>query len=395
MFLFGETRLFYFHSFTISLFPFTIYRMRILQISSAKTIGGGERHMIDLIQGLIQRGNEVFLAASPTSPLLERIPELTRENILEINIKNSLDIFVARKLAGFIRKNTIEIVHAHLAKDYLPASFAVRLASGAKFVLSRHVLFPMKYLQKYALANAVKAIAVSAPVEANLQKIFPKEKIALVPYGIKIENWAENDNEQLCREFRFEHNIPFDALLIGTLGELKVLKGQRDFVLAANIIAEKFPETYFLSSGKDNSLKKEFRRELKRLVKVFGLEDRFLFLDWVEDTAPLLAALDIFVSASHSESFGLAILEAMASGKAVVSTKTGGAQELIENDVTGKLVAIKEPVQLAAAVCELLEDEDLRQTIGENAQQTAKKKFGLESMVVETEKIYKEILAAK
>ena len=83
-------------------------------------------------------------------------------------------------------------------------------------------------------------------------------------------------------------------------------------------------------------LKKNFARELKRLVKIFDLEDRFLFLDWVENTAPLLAAMDIFVSASHSESFGLAIFEAMASGKAIVATETEGAKELIENGIFGK-----------------------------------------------------------
>ena len=110
-------------------------------------------------------------------------------------------------------------------------------------------------------------------------------------------------------------------------------------MFAANEIVKRFPETHFTIVGTDNSFKKDFRRELKRLVKVFGLEDKFLFLDWVEDTAPLLAAMDIFVSASHSESFGLAILEAMASGKAIVATETEGAKELIESEKSGKLVS--------------------------------------------------------
>ncbi len=365
--------------------------MRILQVSSAKSIGGGERHLIDLINGLISDGHEVFLAAAPMSPLLERIPNLEKGNILEIKINNSLDIFAARKLARFIKQYEIEIAHAHLAKDYLPMSLAVRIAPEAKFVLSRHVLFPMKSLHKYALANAARAIAVSAPVESNLEKIFPKEKIALIPYGIKIENWSENDKEKLGREFRFEHNISFDALLIGTIGELKLLKGQRDFVLAANILAEKFDDVYFVSSGKDNSLKKEFRRELKRLVKVFGLEDRFLFLDWVENTAPLLAALDVFVSASHTESFGLAILEAMASGTPVVATETGGAKQLIQNNETGKLVPIKEPVELAAAIAEILEDEKRSENFSTQAKQEAVWKFGMERMVKDMEKLYREI----
>ena len=365
--------------------------MRILHINSAKSFGGGEKHLVDLIRGLISRGRDVFLGAPADSPLVERIPELKSENVLDLNIKNALDVFAARKIAGFVKKNKIEIVHAHLGKDYLPSSLAVRLAPSAKFVMSRHVLFPMKPFQKYALANAAKAIAISAPVEANLRKLFPPEKIALIPYGIQIENWADNDREKLRREFRFEHNIPFDAFLIGTLGELKILKGQREFVLAARVLAEKFPEVHFVSSGKDNSLKKEFRHELKRLVKVFNLEERFLFLDWVENTAPLLAATDVFVSASHTESFGLAILEAMASGTAVIATETGGAKQLIADEKTGKLIPIKDAVRLAEAVEELLKDEKKREVLSRNAQQIAIENFGVEKMVKETEKLYSEL----
>ena len=77
--------------------------------------------------------------------------------------------------------------------------------------------------------------------------------------------------------------------------------------------------------GLDHSVGQPFRRELKRLAGVLGLADRFLWLDWLEDTAPFFAAIDVFVSPSHSESFGLAILEAMARGKAVAATETDGA----------------------------------------------------------------------
>ncbi len=155
--------------------------MRILQISSASNFGGGERHFVDLTKGLINRGHDLFLAIRSSSPVLEKISDLPEERILEVEIKNSLDVFAARKLARFIRENEIQIVHAHLAKDYLPASLALRFAPQAKLVLTRHVLFPMKRLQKRALNNVSKIIAVSAAVEANLRNTFPIEKFAVVP----------------------------------------------------------------------------------------------------------------------------------------------------------------------------------------------------------------------
>src|SRR5688500_11089348 len=157
--------------------------MRILQINSAKNFGGGERHFVDLTNGLAERGHELFLAVAPDSPILEKLPEIPEKNILRVKIKNALDVFAARAIAKFIKQNKIEIVHAHTGKDYLPASLAVRFAPQAKLVLTRHVLFPLKALQKFALKNVSKVIAVSSAVEANLQKTFPKEKILTIPNG--------------------------------------------------------------------------------------------------------------------------------------------------------------------------------------------------------------------
>lgn len=362
--------------------------MRILQINSAKNFGGGERHFVDLTKGLTGRGHELFLAVASDSPILEKMPEFPEENILQVKIKNALDVFAAWKIAKFIKNNKIEIIHAHTGKDYFPASLAVRFARNANLVLTRHVLFPLKRVQKFALENVSKVIAVSSAVEANLQKTFPKEKIVTIPNGIDVENWVNVDRTRLREEFRFENNISFDASVLGTVGELKHLKGQQDFILAAQIIAKKFPETHFIMVGKDHSFDRSCRRELKRLVKVFDLDKQFTWFDWIEDTKPLLSALDIFISPSHSESFGLAILEAMASGCAVVSTETEGAKELLKNEKSGILTPVKNPVKLAEAIGKLLEDKGKIKELGENAQKHAKENFGLDRMISETEKVY-------
>lgn len=366
--------------------------MRILQINSAKNFGGGEKHLVDLTDGLMKRGHVVFLAVRPGSPIPDKLPGFPPENILPNPVKNALDVFAVRRLIGFIRRNRIEIVHAHTGKDYLPASLAVRaVAAAARLVITRHVLFPLKPAQKFTLTNVSRAIAVSSAVEANLRKTFPPEKIVVVPNGIDVENWAKADRATLRKEFRFENNIPFDVPVIGTVGELKHLKGQQDFILAAQAVAGRHPEAHFVIVGKDNSFDQSFRRELKRLVKVFGLEARFSWFDWIEDTRPLLAALDIFVSPSHSESFGLAILEAMAAGCAVVATATEGATQLLENGKKGILTPIKEPAELAKQLSEILEDREKLRESGEAARRHARRNFGLERMIAETEKIYEAV----
>lgn len=365
--------------------------MRILHITSARAFGGGEKHLLDLTRELTKRGHEIFIALRPTNEWQSKFDFLPIENFLHVSIRNSFGVFSAERIAKFVREKNIEIIHAHAGRDFLPASIVCRITRNTKFVLTRHVLFPMKPFHRFALKNVSKAIAVSPAVASNLQRIFPKDKIVLIANGINIENRTDEERENLSKDFRFLHDIPFDARLVGTVGELKVLKGQRDFVLAANLVARKFPEAYFVIVGKDNSTRQEFRQELKRLVKVLNLGNRFLWLNWVEETAPLLAALDVFVSASHTESFGLAMLEAMASGTAIVAAETEGARALFENEKTAKLVPIKDSVRLAQAIGEFLENETSRRTLGKNAQASAKERFNLEKMIDETEKLYKEL----
>jgi glycosyltransferase involved in cell wall biosynthesis len=362
--------------------------MRILQISSAKNFGGGERHFVDLCRGLASRGHNVFVALRPTCEWQDRLDFIPEENIFRVSIRNSFGVLSAMRIAEFARDNKIDIVHAHVARDYIPASIACLAADGAKFILTRHVLFPLKPFNRFALKNLSAAIGVSEGVRISLENIFPPSKVSVISNGIDVSNYS--GAAELRKEFRSLHNIPPDAPLVGTLGELKELKGQVDFVLAAQEIVKRIPNCHFVVTGKDNSVDKSFRRELKRMVQVFGLEDRFLWLDWLEDTAPFYAAVDVFVSPSHSESFGLAILEAMLRGKAIVATETEGAKELIGD--SEYLVPVKDPVKMSEKICGLLGDGLLRENFGAHLKKRAAEKFSLDRMVGETESLYQAVL---
>ncbi len=362
--------------------------MRILQISSARHFGGGERHFVDLCRGLHERGHEVYVALRPTNEWEARLSFLPPERFLHVSIRNSFGVFSAKRIAAFVRDNNIDVIHAHVARDYVPASLACVLAKRGTFILTRHVLFALKPFNRFALRNMHKAIAVSSAVESGLRRVFPAEKVVCIPNGIEMADRSTERRKKLREEFRFLHNIPFDVPVIGTIGELLPLKGQQDFVLASQEIARRFPEARFVIVGKDHSLDQKFRRELKRLVRVFDLEHRYLWLDWVDDTSPLLSALDLFVSASHSESFGLAILEAMTAGTTVVATNTEGARELLGDE--GLLVPIEEPAKLAERVCILLRDEALRQAFAANLQQHATSTYSLDRMIDRTEEVYVE-----
>lgn len=372
------------------MFRVKLCEMRILHISSAKTFGGGERHFVDLTRELSARGHEIYVALRPTNEWQDRLSFLPGDRFLHVSIRNSFGMFSARRIASFVAANNIEMIHAHVARDYVAASVAARSAGDVPLVLTRHVLFPMKSFHRFALRNVNAAIAVSSAVRDQLERIFPPHKVHTISNGIDLAATTEEERSAWGREFRAFHTIPMDCPVVSTIGELKVLKGQRDFVLAANEVVKRQPDCRFVVAGVDNTIDKSFRRELKRLVRVLGMEQNFIWLDWLEDTRPLLAASDIFVSPSHSESFGLAILDAMIAGCPSVATMTGGAIELITD--AKALVPVKDPLSLADTILWYLENDTDRHKLARDLHAAAIERFSLKKMVDATEGLYKSLL---
>ena len=366
--------------------------MRILHISSARTYGGGEKHLVDLCRGLHDEGHEIFLALRPTNDWQNRFDFLPPGRILHVTLRNSFGMFSSKRIARFMKRNDIDIIHAHVARDYIPASIAARLANDAAFVLTRHVLFRLKPFYRFTLRNLSAAIAVSDAVARHLREIFPSEKVTVVKNAIDVGARASADRASVGDLFRSEYGIPAEAPLIGIVGELTENKGQRDFLLAAEIISRTYPNARFIVVGRDNSLGNADRRELRRLCETLGLGDRVLFLEWVEDTIPLYAAMSVLVSASYSESFGLVMLEAMSGGTAIVATRTEGAEELIENGVSGLLVPVGEPTAMAQGVERLLAEPELARSLGSNAKASVLERFSIEEMIKKTEAVYRKVL---
>jgi glycosyltransferase involved in cell wall biosynthesis len=345
--------------------------LNILQISSASSFGGGERYVADLTNALTERGHELYVAVRPNSPLPHHL-RLSAERIVTLPLRNALDVQSAHALDRFVRQRRIDIVHAHMARDYSLAAYAAR-RSQTKFIATRHVLFQLSRLHRHTLARAARVIAVSEAVARELRaaRVVNEKQIAVIPNGVDVARFNRARTES--------HH----GLLVGSIGEIRTLKRHDDFIRAAARIASQFPEAQFVLAGTG-----EGREQLEQLVVELGLSDKFRFLGWVEEAEKLLCEMDVFVSASETESFGLAIVEAMAAETAVVATATEGAQEVIEDQKTGLLVPIGAVDQIADAVVSLLADRDKREAIASRARQAANEKFSLTRMVDEIERIY-------
>jgi glycosyltransferase involved in cell wall biosynthesis len=278
-----------------------------------------------------------------------------------------------------------------MARDYPLAAYAARANSAAKLIITRHVLFPLNRLHRITLSRAARIIAVSHAVESRLKAdaIVPAEKISIVLNGIDTDRFSKARAAFNRRQLLDSWKLPADSLLVGTVGELTPLKGQEEILRAASQILKQLPQTQFIIAGVDHSRDNQHRMRLEHLIRELNLTAHVSLVGWLDDLAELYCALDVFVSASHTESFGLAITEAMASGIAVVATETEGASELIETGETGLLVPIGHVDKLAESILLLLRDKDERARLGGSAQQAAVASFGLERMIAETEAIYR------
>lgn len=311
-----------------------------------------------------------------------------------LSLRNALDAKSARDLSKLVRRNQIQIVHAHMARDYPAAAYAVRLNKDARLIVTRHVLFPLNRLHRITLSRAARIVAVSHSVAAQLRAegTVPEEKISIVQNGIDVDRFRKAREKFSRPQFLDEWKLPGNSLLIGTVGELTPLKGQQEFLQAAARVLKYYPNAYVFIAGIGSSRENKYRELLEHLIEKLNLTEHVRLVGWLDDVAQLYCALDVFVSASQTESFGLAIAEAMASGSAVVATETAGAREIIRSGETGLLVPLDDVDKLAEAVVMLLKEKEKRISMGAAGQHAVSAQFSLERMIDETERIYTEVL---
>ena len=360
--------------------------MRILQVCSVTTFGGGERHLADLSHALADLGHEVYAASVPGSPLSAELSFLTKGRTLALSRRNYLKNLTT--LARFAREHDIEIVHAHAARDYHLAALAVRRASRSRLVLTRHTLFPMRGINRHLLRGVGRVIAVSRAVAESLRRngVIEPSKITVIHNGIDVDRFASAAADGI--------RAADSPVLVGTVGHLAPIKGHDVFLRAAALISARRPEVRFIVIGEDKSPQMGHRKFLESLVAELGLGGSVAMPGWHDDIPSVLSSLTLFVSAARSEPFGLSIVEAMAAGLPVVAAASEGALEIIEDGLTGKVVPVADPESLAAAINSLLDDPSERSRLGDNALLAARQHYSLARMVNDTERVYREVLAA-
>src|SRR5437763_12805931 len=231
--------------------------MRTLHICSARSIGGGEKHVASLANSLAQRGHDVFVALAPDSPLRVLLQDVPRDHIIELPMRNALSLGSAWKLARLARSHAVQIIHAHVGRDYPLAALAAG-RSSAQLVLTRHVVFPLGRVHKMTLRRTARVIAVSQPVADALrsQAIFKSEIIQVIHNGVDVESFAPAKTTAPLNQKK---------LRVGTVGELAPVKRHEDFVPVAQPISAEREDVEFILAGADKSREGKNRSPLEQV----------------------------------------------------------------------------------------------------------------------------------
>lgn len=367
--------------------------MKILQVCSADGFGGGERHVCDLTRALLERGHEVHLAVRPQSPLREPLAT-ARVHWHELGLRNALDVMSAWQLAETIRREKIEVLHAHVGRDYTFCGIAARMVKHeqpVRFFLTRHHFNPIKANPIYAwtLAEATRLIAVSQSVQARLCEAFPQ----LADRTLVIPNWVD-----LRRVGRMSVEASRGLLgikrnwAVGIIGQLTPLKRQ-DLLLnaAAQLVRERnWTDVQFVIVGTPGASQTDadYAEQLRAQAERLGLGQQVLFTGQVHDLPMRLKAFDVVVVPSDNEAFSLALVEAMAAGCAVVATRVGGMAEIVEDEVSGLLVEPDDEWALGTAISRFLVDRNMRLRFGEAARARVQERFEREQVISQIEQLY-------
>jgi glycosyltransferase involved in cell wall biosynthesis len=361
--------------------------MRILHVCSAMEMGGGERHVADLVAGLSERGHEVHLAARRGSPLVDHIrPFLAAVHLLPL--RNSLDGLSAYRLSRVLRAHAIEIVHAHLGRDYAPTIAAARWSGGTRVILTRHHYLPLKrnVFYRALLRRADRIIAVSEFVRRSLLDQFglPEEHVVTIPNWVRREDIAPLPDRS---EARAELGLT-RPVVITTVGQLAPMKGQEEFLRAAHLLCRDRSDCEFVIVGAASAKHRTFEARLRRLTRELELHACVHFLGHREDLRPVWAASDLFVLPSRGEGFSLALIQAMAAGVPVIATAAGGPAEIVTDGETGVLVPPGDPIALAHRLRELVEQPALRQRLAHAARQAVWARFDRAQILRRIESVY-------
>ncbi len=358
----------------------------ILFYTDTPNYGGAEKQMEMLAKHLKPLGCQVSLACGSYSVLggmMDELKEIYEHiHVLPTIHKHDPRHFIALK--KLLKEGSFDLIHIHL---WNPGScryaFYAAKSAGIPIVTTEHDPFELNgikgMIKKKCLKLTDQIIAISMDNLGHLSQIDKglKNRLNLVHNGIEVDKFLDTvDN--------VARSVKHGEIAITCIAELHPRKGQKYLIEAFKKLQNEIPNLHLFLVGKgpDEAELKYHYKDVKNLF----------FMGWQDDIAGVLNVTDILVLPSLREAFGLVLLEAMASGVAVIATNNGGTKDIIVDGETGILVPPANVDRLTDAIRTILRNPSQKRDMERAALERVKREFSAGSMARDTLEVYDKCL---
>ena len=377
---------------------------RLLIVTESLGVGGTESHLVRILPRLAASGLKVAVFCLAERGEQADVLEAHAVEVLAASPKGTLErghhhhpVLVARAAARLfwsIRRWNPHIAHFYLPGPYLvgaPVAVATRVPVK---IMSRRSLsdyqqsWPAVTRIERVLHGAMDAlVGNSRAVVAQLNSECAAEsKIRLIYNGIDI---VKPPNRCSARRMLGLDDHELIGLVVANLIPYK---GHQDLLRGLGQVARQLPSPWrVLLVGRDEGL----RPKLECLARSEGIAHNVQFLGQRSDVSSLMAAADFGLLTSHEEGFSNVVIEAMASGLAMVVTSVGGNLDAVIEERTGLLVPPRDPTAIGEAVLRLARDPNLRKTLGEAGRIRVEREFSIDRCAQAHRELYQALLAKR
>ncbi|WP_421943933.1 glycosyltransferase family 4 protein [Pedobacter sp.] len=367
-------------------------KKRILHAIRQGKVGGGETHVLDLVNTLDKEKYDSIILSFTNGPMVDKL-RADGFTTFVIETEKPFNFMVWNQVKELIFQQKIDLIHAHGTRANSNTFFAskqlklplIYTVHGWSFHpdQSSLVKFIRTQSEKFLVNVATKTICVSQSNLAEGQGKFKMKNATVISNGI---NRVRFDPNLSYKDVRGEFGIDNNILLVGYIARITHQKSPLIFIKAIAAINDK-ENIKFLIVG-DGDLK----NEMISLAQQLNVEKYIVFVDFRNDIPDILNAIDIFCLPSLWEGLPIALLEAMSMRKAIIASKIDGITDLIIDNENGLLITPNDAESLTSAIFRLQNDLPLLKQLGSEAEKTVKEKFNVSSMTKKIETIYSEIL---
>jgi len=358
-------------------------RIRICHVSMTLLTGGLERLLVEFAKHHdSQRFDLRFVSLAELGPPADELRRLGFQ-VETVDLPKRGKLAALRSLRNRLRNDRVDIVHTHNTYAHFYGSMAASWAGVKTVINSQHgrgcgPRKKDKLLFRLANLKAARVVGVSEDAAALCRGEDP---------------WAASKTKVIWNGIdtsRFVYRGPAPSPIAISVARLSPEKDFPTLLHAVAIVVRSVPDFKLLMIGNGAE-----RAKLEALTKTLGIEANVEFLGERSDVPELLARAGFFVSSSKSEGISLTILEAMAVGLPVVTTRVGGNPEIVVEGQTGHLVPDQNPEALAAAMLQMLDHRDMWPAMGELGRRRVEQQFEIRTMIRQYEELYSEILKSR